>query len=250
MKKGIVMEQHRRFTIIMTREGTFQKAIPIKDAAIGAEVSYNGWTSAVLRSVPTRLLVTVCLLILLLAPFYFLLGENETYAYVNVDINPSIELAIDEGLDVYSARPVNKDATGLVNDLTGYQGTQLEKVIAMIMEKCEETERINEEKNMLIGFSYTNNEPNNNPISDNLERLRAEGSDWEVVIFRVPKDVREAAKEENKSMNEMMAKTIRESSVKNIDAMNEDEKAIIHTFYHTDSQDDDVEYNNKEAHTN
>ncbi|MBY7143005.1 hypothetical protein KFZ56_08035 [Virgibacillus sp. NKC19-3] len=175
-------------------------------------------------------------MVLFLAPFYFMMGENETYAYVNVDINPSIELEIDEDLDVYSIRPVNKDAKELVNELIEYQDAQLEKVISMIMEKCEEKELLNGEKNMLVGFSYMNNESDNNPISDHLEHLSMESSNWEVATFRVPKDVREKAEKENKSMNEMMAKTMMEDSAKQTDSMNEEEKAIIHTFYHTEKE--------------
>ncbi|UJL47534.1 hypothetical protein KFZ58_06605 [Virgibacillus sp. NKC19-16] len=226
MKKGIVMEQHRRYTIIMTREGTFQKTIPIKDAAIGAEVSYKGFKTGAptVITVQTRLLVIVPVLVLLLVPFYLAMDKNETYAYVNVDVNPSIELVIDENLDVDSIRPINRDATKLVNELTGYQDTQLDKVISMIMKKSEEAERINEGKNMLVGFSYMNKESNNNPISDNLKQLSAKDPDWEIVTFRVPKDVRDTARKEDKSMNEK-------------------EKEIIHTFYHTEkdnhSEDDD-----------
>lgn len=245
MKKGIVMEQHRRYTIIMTREGTFLKTIPIKDAAIGAEVSYNGFKTGAptVITIPTRLLVIVLVLVLLLVPFYLAMDKNETYAYVNVDVNPSIELAIDENLDVDSIRPINKDATKLVNELTGYQDTQLEKVISMIMKKSEEAERINEGKNMLVGFSYMNKESNNNPISDNLKQLSAKDPDWEIVTFRVPKDVRDTARKEDKSMNEIMVKTMMESSVQPTNSINEKEKEIIHTFYHTEKdthfEDDD-----------
>lgn len=41
MSKGIVMERHRTYSIVMTSDGGFHKVKPVKDAGIGTEVSYE-----------------------------------------------------------------------------------------------------------------------------------------------------------------------------------------------------------------
>lgn len=42
MRKGIILEKHRNFVIILTADGSFEKAIPYNDkASIGEEVYFD-----------------------------------------------------------------------------------------------------------------------------------------------------------------------------------------------------------------
>lgn len=251
MKKGIVMEMHQKYTIIMTEEGNFQKTIPINDSAVGTEVIYEPLTTKSRvsfffhpkkkRQATLRILAMACIVLLFIFPFYFLAGNEETYAYVNVEINPSIELEIDEALHVQAIQPLNKDASRIVDELTGYQNKSIEKVIEMIMNESEETGLINNGKNMLVGVSYVAEDKVKKPsVIDRLKSyFKQEESSWEIAAFKVPKDIREKAKKSNKSMNEVMATTIIEtdSDTKTIgNKINENDKAIINSFYNTKSK--------------
>ncbi|MBM7600211.1 hypothetical protein JOC34_002602 [Virgibacillus halotolerans] len=243
MKKGIVMELHQEYMIVMANDGTFQKAIPIKGVDVGTEIEYDPLMkhSASLFFLPKRklnrplrLLTLACFLLVLGIPFYLLVGEEETYAYVNVDINPSIELKIDESLLVNSMQPLNKEASEIVDNLTGFQHEHLETVIEMIMHESEDTGLVNEAKHMLVGVSYvTDDQEKGASILDQLRTyfIKANPS-WTVAAFKVPEKVRQKAKEKNKPMNEVMATTIMETDED--DFLDENDKAIINTFYNTD----------------
>lgn len=247
MKKGIVMELHRKYTIIMTEEGSFQKTIPVRDAEIGTEVVYEPLKAnkgslfffypSQKLNVPIRLLAMACIVLLFISPFYFLAGNEETYAYINIEINPSIELEIDEGLHVQAIEPLNKDATSIVEGLTDYQNKNIETVIEMIMNKSEASGLIKNGKNMLVGVSYVaEDKAKNATIINHLKGyFKHENPNWKIAAFKVPKDIREKAQNSNKSMNEVMATTIIETdndTAGNINNnINDNDKAIINSFY-------------------
>ncbi|PAV29821.1 hypothetical protein CIL05_10690 [Virgibacillus profundi] len=264
MNKGIVMEKHKQFTIIMTKEGIFLKAIPIEHAQVGSEVVYEPLVykkkAAFLffpskkMNAPVRLLSMVCILLLLALPFYFAMGKSNTYAYVNIDINPSIELEVNDELNVLSIRALNDDADLIVKQLTDYENEKMETVIEKIMAESEETGLINDSKNMLIGVSYTAEKKEELSVHKNIEHFfQKNNSEWEIATFDVPENIREQAEKNKKSMNEVMATTIigKEKTPEDNKtweaSMNDEDRAIINSFYNTDKNHSESKSTDKET---
>ncbi|WP_188456563.1 anti-sigma-I factor RsgI family protein [Virgibacillus oceani] len=256
MKKAIVMEKHRRYTIVLTQDGNFQKAKPVKNAAVGAEVSYEIYKenehllfffhpSKVNKSF--RLIAMACLLLLIVMPFYFISNSSKTYAYVNVDINPSIELEIGEDLKVRSILPLNDDAKKLVKELTHYKSKPLDEVLSDIMDKSEEKGLIKNGKNVLVGVSYVDSNTHKRSVLNTIDSYFLDHhTDWKTATFSVPKEIRENAKEQETSMNKLMAESFREENSLNDDTdiskqdqVNDEEKAIINSFYNNRSDNAD-----------
>ncbi len=164
MKKGIVMEMRRRYMIVMRRDGAFQKARRIPEAAVGMEVHFQPfdekrpsvWHSFVgeRTRIPFRITAMACALLLLLLPVYFMMQEEEVYAYVNVAINPNMELEIDDKLKVHSIKPQNDDAEVFLEQLKDYSGKGLEEVLQIIMQETERADMLKNGKSMLVGISY------------------------------------------------------------------------------------------------
>ncbi|MFD1037617.1 anti-sigma factor domain-containing protein [Virgibacillus byunsanensis] len=256
MKKGIVMEQHRRYTVMMTKDGAFQKANPITDAEIGAEVSYEPVDRSVLFlptwkqiSAPMRVVAMACVLLLFVMPFLFI-NNSHTYAYVNIDINPSVELEIDKSLHVQSIQPLNDDASEMMNRLEEYEGKNVEHIITTIMEESEGAGFLENGKNILVGISYAKENANDDSVLINIEKYLVDHQpDWEIATFQVPTNVRKMARQEKKSMNELMAASILEKdedindeTSKDEEPMNDEDKAIINSFYddnqnHSEAED-------------
>lgn len=246
MKKGIVMEKHRRYAIILTKEGSFLKSEPIKHADIGVEVRYQPLKSkkGILLYFPAGkkfsipILALACLLICMILPVYTAPATSKTYAYVNVELNPSVELQVDEDLKVDAIRAINKDATKIVNTLTNYQGKRVENVIEMIVEQSEKSGLMENGKNMLVGVSYDVEETEER-IEEVIEQYFSSNEDsWNIAAFHVPENVRKTAEKEERSMNEIMAESLlgeeqRLSAAKasGKEELDDEERAIIHHFY-------------------
>lgn len=245
------MEKHRHYTIVMQKDGAFQKALPIKDADIGAEVFFQPKEtkmsslfylfSSKNKIVPVRLIAMTCMLFVLIMPFYFIMNSNETYAYVNIDINPSVELEVNEQLKVQSINPLNGDAEILINKLSEYKGKELEHVIDNIMNTSEKAGLLKNGKNMLVGVSYIL-DSHKISVVDTVDKYFSDhNTDWKIATFKVPKEIRMQAKENKQTMNELMATSLTESSethdvskkdnMDQTEPVNDEEEAMINSFY-------------------
>lgn len=242
MSKGIVLEKHRKFTIVMTRDGSFQKVKPVRNAEIGSEVSYKVFaakTSGLLffqskKSSSLRYVAIACMIMLLVLPFYFLGGQNKTYAYVNLDINPSLQIEIDSDLSVVSISPLNDDAKKLIQQLPNYEDKKVEQVIEIIMNKSDALGLIKNGKNVLVGVSYATDQTTS--VLDKVDNyFVTRNKSWDMATFKVPKEVRERAKKQNISMNKVMINAMEDvaDSEKMViqTRVNDDEKELIHSFY-------------------
>lgn len=77
MGKRIVMEKHRKYTIILTIDGEFLKVKPKKDVGIGSEISYKVLTSIFFQSHKhVGYIVIACMLLLFAMSFYLFAGQN------------------------------------------------------------------------------------------------------------------------------------------------------------------------------
>ncbi|MGJ9459286.1 anti-sigma factor domain-containing protein [Oceanobacillus sp. CF4.6] len=253
MKKGIVLERHRDYTIIMTKDGSFEKALLVEgNADVGEEVSYNPLKSEKKRTllfswekmnIPVKTLSMACIILLFVLPFYFLSGQKETYAYVTVDINPSIEMEVDKDFYVQHIRALNDDASTILKDLIDFKNQDVETIIDQIINKSEHNGMVNEEKNMIVGISYVDDGSDRDvsTVPVNLQSYFSNISGWTIATLVVPKDIREQAKNKETSMNEVMAlEIIGEDSSDSVkeDSFDPNDKAIINSFYNADTDED------------
>lgn len=237
MKKGIVLEQHRKYTIILTKDGEFRKINPIRDAEIGMEITFDATpqrNTKVRKLIPSAavLAAAACMFLLLLP---FIPSQNNIYAYVVVDINPSVELEITEDMKVNAVRSINDDAEVILEQLDEPKNKKIDVVMDEIIQTSEEQGLINEDKNMLVGVSYTE-EIEEEDIPSPIEQFAENKTEWNIATFQVPSDVREEAVETNASMNEILASKLEEEPEveENLD---DQEKEIIHSFYHTEEEE-------------
>ncbi|WLV25486.1 anti-sigma factor domain-containing protein [Aciduricibacillus chroicocephali] len=240
MSKGLVMEKHRKYMIVLTSDGMFQKAVPQDCAELGEEVDFEPLTEKrrklVLPSIgrfgiPVGIAAAVILLLIVM-PFFPQPGkELKTYAYVSIDINPSIELQVDESMRVKKLTPLNEDAKTVQASLGDYKGEDIAKVVDDIMIKSEEKDLTAHGKKMLVGVSYANSKDSDKAsVLDHLrDFFRTDAPDWKVASYKLPKDLRKTAHEEKLSANELLAKKLYNSD--NYASLSKKDIEIIHSFY-------------------
>lgn len=244
MNKGIVMEKRRRYMIVLMRNGIFQKAVPMEHTAVGDEVYFKPiasqkWPLFLFyrqqnRQISVNFIAVFCMLLLIIVPFYLTKGKDRTFAYVNIDINPSVELKIDETLRVSKMTALNKDGDHIVNKLTrsSYKNKELETVITEIMKQSEAEGLIKRGKNMLVGVSYVEEDEQDAHLTDRLRRhLSNDESSWRIAAFEVPEKVREKALKKQKTMNETMVNEIIEKDSGKENTVDKEDREIIQSFY-------------------
>lgn len=152
--KGIVFETRSAYSIFLTSDGLFEKGIPLSSSVqIGEEVSFRPYQNVkqqqrkvslkTLWASPTLAIVaTLVLLFAVLLP-----AQSNVSAYVQIDINPSIELGIDKKGKVYLFNGLNEDGVALKRDISFWKGKPLSWVMHQIINQSQSI-KDNEEINI------------------------------------------------------------------------------------------------------
>ncbi|QTM98538.1 hypothetical protein ERJ70_04040 [Sediminibacillus dalangtanensis] len=253
MKRGIIMERHRHYIVVMDKYGVFHKAEPVASAEVGAEVEFkpiqNGRFHRFLltgKSVNkrTKIAVMTVLVMLITFPLYAWYNGGKVYAYVNVDINPSVEMEVDEAMKVKSIRPLNDDAEQILVELgPSWKNKTVEEVTSLLIEQGKKDQLIDGENVVIIGVSYLDGREKEKYITDTLDEYfnRHPQEELSVATFEVPEKIREAARSESKSMNELFAEEVDKQVESDTEALQIDdqEKELIQSYYHKDDHVED-----------
>ncbi len=123
MKKysGVVLEVFEKSLLLITSDGEFRKvAHPGGIIQPGQKVTCKDyWPNRLYLSAGVSLLVAAALLALVLLPAFDLFQQDEkiAYGYFSFDLNPSLEFAYDQELNVTAVTTFNDEAVLLMEDL-------------------------------------------------------------------------------------------------------------------------------------
>jgi len=142
--KGIVFETTTAYSIFLTSDGLFEKGIPLTSSVqIGEEVYFRPYQNMKQQKAKvsyksrwtTPMLSVVATLVLLFS--VLLPAQSNVSAYVQIDINPSIELGINKAGNVYSFKGLNDDGVGIKRDISFWKGKPLSWVLLQIVDRTE-----------------------------------------------------------------------------------------------------------------
>ncbi|HHW37803.1 MAG TPA: anti-sigma factor domain-containing protein [Bacillales bacterium] len=162
MNQGIVMEIKSKKAIVLTKEGAFETVILKKGqhVEIGSEIdipvsksyfnSNTKWISTIVAA--------AAVLVLLFTQYPFLQNRNlAVAAYVGVDINPSIEVGVNEKLNVVEVIPINDDGKIIVDQITDdYRNKPLSEFIDDTIELAKADGYLTKNKEVLLTTTTIN----------------------------------------------------------------------------------------------
>ncbi|WP_282939582.1 anti-sigma factor domain-containing protein [Paenibacillus sp. RC67] len=214
MNKGIVMEMTGSSIIVMRQDGKFDKiSRKNRNCEVGEEIIYAdaglNWRSPSVAG-RSALVAAVVFCLVVFASFAGRMGSSEVVAYVSLDINPSVEMGIDEKEQVLELRGLNDDGSELIQEVS-YKGKTLENVTATLLDKAEQKSLSKGEADIVIASSVVQ-EKSTVDDSKIAEKLRQQVSDhikqthptqvssYQVEAFAAPQEVREEANKSGVSM--------------------------------------------------
>lgn len=102
-------------------------------------------------------MTAIILFILILLPVF---SDNKAYAYMTLDINPSIEMALNSKYEVIELTPLNHDAKQVISDIGDWKSSDFKEVISNIITDCSKHGYVKESKEILISTVYENTDDN------------------------------------------------------------------------------------------
>jgi hypothetical protein len=162
MSKGIIMEIRRDVLIMMTPDGQFVngKKKPNQQYVIGEEIAFfpemKESRVKVKRNWKTAASILSAAVLMLTLFSASLLQSNKAYAYVSVDINPSIELTLNRDQQVLEITPYNEDGEILIQKLEHWEKDKVSEVAEEIMRMSAKLGYLKNDQNVWITSTFTN----------------------------------------------------------------------------------------------
>jgi hypothetical protein len=207
---GIVMEVKQKSAIIMTSDGDFLNVRkPSSTIQVGEEI-----TSAVIESTPAfnwRYAAAAAAIILLLLPFMYFRQAYATVAYVNVDINPSLEIGINKYNKVSTVYALNSDGEALLNTMS-LKGLDINSAIGLVISEAKaknfiRDDKLNDIEITLVKLKQSNVNTSEEAIlksaRDKMDTLDVDAT---IEVREANERIREEAKKQNLSTNKFINK--------------------------------------------
>ncbi|MBD8067448.1 anti-sigma factor domain-containing protein [Bacillus sp. PS06] len=161
MKKGIVMSIDEDFLTVLTAEGEFLRARKQEDVEIGEELTFfpvslsektrsRSWFNVKAKRNVFSVIGTLAAIILIITFIPMFATTKQVYAYVSIDINPSLEIGVDDELQVLSITALNQDGEKLLSTLPKWKEKHIDLVSKMIIDHSVESGYLDQGDEVLI----------------------------------------------------------------------------------------------------
>jgi hypothetical protein len=204
VKKGVIMDIDERFLTLLTPEGEFLKAQKLnQDYLIGEEMvflpvsdSKNKAPFFRKRVIGKPLIAAACALIVATS-FIPFLNDNEVYAYMSIDVNPSIELAVNDDLEVVGLEAYNPEGELVLSSIKGWKHKEVDRVTSTIIEEMKKQGYFKQTDKIVISTVYDQEEKLKvkQKLETNIVKIEEKIAkhNLEVTIVQATKEEREMA---------------------------------------------------------
>lgn len=212
--KGSILELNAKHAIVMTENCEFISIKRTPEMFVGQQLNFSKDLSKlrIKSQIKYAASIAAVLIMVLFSITYFrLLSPSPIFAYIDIDINPSLEFTIDETLKVIDVSPLNSDAQKVIDQLTLKRKPVKEAILEVIV-TSKQLGYINSTKSNEVLVSASLKADDNKELNNAEEALSAALSDINDLsvevgsknlkpqIIRVTPEVRKAAAENKISM--------------------------------------------------
>ena len=144
IQKGLYIEQNNNRSVFLMRDGQFIQGRPAAPLSIGEEGSFYPLTARPKWQWRPIFAPAIAVVAILLLFFSALLPSEDAFAYVQLEMDSSIEFGVDKAIRVISIRELDADGQKLIVKLGDWEGEALDKLIerSIAISVTEETEKV------------------------------------------------------------------------------------------------------------
>lgn len=193
----------------MTPTGEFIKVKKEnRDYIIGQEITYSEQSETAKSYKRPFLQVAVATIMILTIFFtysFYQRNPDYAFAYVALDINPSLNIEIDENLKVLDIEPFNSDGEIIKDLLRDWEYQNLESVTKMIFDYSKQQGFLKNEGEVFISIAFLHEYQEQNQllkkeIEKQIDNISTE-KELSINSFEITKEIHEHAKKEKTTPN-------------------------------------------------
>jgi hypothetical protein len=164
MKKGIVMEIDDAHLTLLTPEGEFLHALNRNQSySIGEEIHFypieeikRNSHFSIIKLLKMKSLVSVfVVLIVILGSFIPMYQANKAYAYMSIDVNPSIELGVNKKMQVVKISAFNDDGKKILSHIDEWKKEGVLQLTQTILNEMKDQGYFREHHEVIISTVRT-----------------------------------------------------------------------------------------------
>ncbi|KHO61477.1 anti-sigma factor N-terminal domain protein [Thermoanaerobacter sp. YS13] len=194
--KAVVVQKEKNKTYVMTEKGEFKCLKNLQNVNVGETIELNE-NFVVFKSTAKILIAASILLALIFTIINF--KSAEVYAYVYIDINPSIEISIDKNGKIINALPLNEDGKKIL-DKFPYKGLDITTFINQTVEESQKLGFLKEDDTVIITTVPIKNSPFiNEQIEKAVKNIKKINTNIQIETLKSDETQREEAKKEKTS---------------------------------------------------
>lgn len=248
------------FLTVLTPDGEFLRARRQENIEIGEELSFfpvslpdttrrTVWKSAKTKRNAISIISTLAAMILIITFIPMFATSKQVYAYVSIDINPSLELGVDHELQVLSITPLNEDAEKLLNELPEWKNKHIDEVTELIIDGSVDKGYLEQGEEVLVTTVVTESEDNKENeilLQTDLEEIsKTYSKESNIVVKTIQSNIetREKAKQEGLSTGKLVQKQKQEHEKEQEAIQQEEEKGLEEADKTNNNENDEVESN-------
>ena len=190
--RAMVMDINNKQMVVMREDGTFEKVKKHSGVLIGDEITLSA-TPVSWKNINKYVSVAASIMLVFLGSLQ-VKAYYTPYGYVNIDINPSIELGFNKYERIISTRGINGDGEKVLKTTPSIKHSKLETATRSIIEAASNDDYIKKDQDNDIVFSiYTPNKERNKNLntkinSSVLQYLKTSGKKAELINEIVSKE--------------------------------------------------------------
>ena len=225
MKKGVILSVNKRFVTLLTPEGEFLKTKRQERVyEVGEEITFSPakqkFTLAFsnihssFKKTAVLSIASTFLILFSILPSYF---SGPVSAYMTIDVNPSIELELDDDLEVLKLTGLNEDGKLVIGQLKDWKGKDIKAVTNRIVETTKQLGYLKGNKQIVVSTTLMEK---NKELDKNLKAEIKEISEQDSVsktkmkVIQATKSDRKQAREQGISTGKYLEKKLNEDKDK------------------------------------
>lgn len=184
MKKGIVMEIDDAFLLLLTPEGEFLRAKKQSQPyTIGEEIYFfpvgNVKTRPSLMSTKNLLKMKTVwgaafAIIIFLGTFIPFYQNNKAYAYMSIDVNPSIELGVNKNMQVVELKGYNPEGKKVISQINHWKNQEACDVTKTILDEMQKEGYLKDHQQVILTTVRANQKEKSaeEKLSENIKEIK------------------------------------------------------------------------------
>ncbi|CAH0204203.1 Anti-sigma-I factor RsgI [Peribacillus sp. Bi96] len=225
MKKGVILSVNKSFVTLLTPEGEFLKTKRQERVyEVGEEITFAPVKQKVSFSLPSfhssfkkKAVISIAstfLILFLILPSYF---SGHVSAYMTIDVNPSIELELDDHLEVLKLTGLNADGKLVIDQLKNWRGKDIKAVTNRIVATTKQLGYLKGEKQIVVSTTVLDKDKKfDKNLKEEIKEISEQDnvSKTKMKVIEATKKDREQAKEQGISTGKYVEKKLNEDTEK------------------------------------